>query len=175
MYAGHIGIALGAKGARPALPLIALVIAAQGPDWIDTVLTGLRVPQAQNEMWSHSIPSVLLAAAALGIVSLIYWRSRAGLMLPVVYVLHLPADYLTGMKPLAPGAASIGLQLYDRPSIDFVLEAIVITVGWKRWKRSLPEDRRDRPAAWLLLVGLLLLQAAADVAFGVRAAGRGIL
>jgi hypothetical protein len=175
MYAGHIGIALGAKGSRPALPLIALILAAQGPDWVDTILTGMRFAQHRSEMWSHSIPSALLIAALLATASFIVWRSPTALVLPAVYLLHLPADYLTGMKPLAPGAPSIGLRLYDHPPIDFVLEAVVITVGWRLWKRSLPDDRRDRPAAWLLLVGLLFVQAAADVAFGIRAAGRSIL
>jgi hypothetical protein len=87
----------------------------------------------------------------------------------LVYLLHLPADYLTGLKPLAPGARSIGLQLYEHPPVDFVIEAMVIVAGWVLWKRSLPEDRRDPPAAWILLASLLIVQVAADVAFAFRA------
>jgi hypothetical protein len=170
MYVGHVGLALGAKGWRPALPLAALVIAAQGPDWIDTGLTAFRITGDRAEMFSHSLPAVLIASLFVAGISLFIWRSRQALVLPAVYLLHLPADYFTGLKPLGPGLPSIGLQLYNYPAVDFVLEAIVIVAGWQLWKRSLPNDRRDRPAAWLLLAGLLAVQAAGDVAFAIRAA-----
>lgn len=170
MYVGHVGLAVGAKGVRPELPLAALVIAAQGPDWIDTMLTALGITGNRAEMLSHSVPSALIATLIVAGISLLVWRSRRALVLPAVYLLHLPADYFTGLKPLAPGLPSVGLQLYDYPLADFALEALVIVAGWQLWKRSLPNARGERPAAWLLLIGLLAVQAAGDVAFAIRAA-----
>jgi hypothetical protein len=172
MYVGHIGVALGAKGWRRAIPLWALVFAAQGPDWIDTVLYARHMNNDRVELWSHSIPSVLVVALLVGAMAAVRWRSLAtGLTLSATYALHLPADYLTGYKPLWLGGPHFGLQLYDQPRMDFVLEAVVIVIGWSLWRRTLPLRGRNRPAAWLLLAGLIAIQIGADLIFMARNGG----
>jgi len=158
MYVGHIGIALGVKGWKRSIPLSALVIVAQGPDWIDTVASAFHIGSDHAAMWSHSLPSAFVG-----------WRSFAtASTLFATYLSHLPADYITGRKPLVPGAPLLGLGLYDRPRWDFAVELIVILVGWLLWRTSLLRERRNRPAAWMLLAGLIAIQAAADFALSIR-------
>jgi hypothetical protein len=171
MYVGHIGIALGMNGWRRSVPLVALLLAAQGPDWIDLIFAAGRISSGNVSMWSHSIPSALIVALVLASVTLARRRSAAtAAILAAAYLSHLPADYITGRKPLFASTSTFGLSLYDRPLWDFAAEAIVIVVGWWLWRRSFPPDRRNRPAAWLLVAGLITIQAAADLALYLRAA-----
>lgn len=117
-------------------------------------------------MLSHSIPAVVVLAAVL---SLLYygaardWGSSA--LVAVIVGSHAVADYATGMKPTWPGGPYIGLQLYHRPALDFVVEAAVIIIGWIVYRRSLPDGRRNSPYSITLLVCLLLLQLAASISF----------
>ena len=108
-------------------------------------------------------------ALVVGVMAFVGWRSFAtASTLFATYLSHLPADYITGRKPLVPGAPLLGLGLYDRPRWDFAVELIVILVGWLLWRTSLLRERRNRPAAWMLLAGLIAIQAAADFAFSIR-------
>ena len=169
MYVGHIGIALGVKGWKRSIPLSALVIAAQGPDWIDTVASAFHIRSDHAAMWSHSLPSAFVVALVVGVMAFVGWRSFAtASTLFATYLSHLPADYITGRKPLVPGGPLLGLGLYDRPRWDFAVELIVILVGWLLWRTSLHRERRNRPAAWMLLAGLIAIQAAADFALSIR-------
>jgi hypothetical protein len=170
VYGGHIGIALAGKGYRSTIPLWVLVIASQLPDWADaTVCTVLARPSA---MLSHSIPAVSVLAA---IAALLYyasardWRS-SGLVAAIVGS-HAVADYATGLKPTWPGGPFIGLQLYHQPAIDFVLEAVVIVIGWIIYRRSLPEERRTSGSSMALLVCLLLFQLGAAISFSLYPGG----
>ena len=164
MYGGHIGIALAGKGYRSTIPLWVLVLATQLPDWTDAaVCTWARKP---SEMLSHSIPAVAVLAGA---AALLYygagrdWRS-SGLVAAIV-VSHWAADFFTGIKPTWPGGPNVGLQLYHRPALDFVLEVAVIIAGWMIYQRSLADDRRGSPLSKWLLTCLLLLQFAASLSF----------
>jgi hypothetical protein len=171
MYVGHVGVALGVRGWgwRRALPLSVLIVAAQGPDWIDTACALAHINSERAAMWSHSIPSALFMAMLFGAATWIRLRSvAAASTVAATYLSHLPADYITGLKPIAPGIPMIGLELYDRPRLDFGVELIVIVLGWTIWRTSLPRENRNRPAAWLLLAGLIGIQALGDIAFFLR-------
>jgi hypothetical protein len=61
----------------------------------------------------------------------------------------------------------IGLQLYKRPVIDFILEAIVITAGWLVYRRSLPASSRSSRPVFALLTALLAIQIGADILLSV--------
>jgi hypothetical protein len=59
----------------------------------------------------------------------------------------------------------IGLRLYQHPQWDFVVEAIVILIGWLVYRASLPRERRSTHDVWSLLGVLLALQCLADIVF----------
>lgn len=167
MFAGHLGIAIGAKGVRRDAPLWLLVLAAQACDWVDAAAcaAGATVPPA---MWSHSLPAaaalaVLFAAIALAVGA---GPGAAGAA-ALVTLSHVVADYLTGSKPTWPGGPMIGLNLYDRPLVDFAVEVLVVWLGWRLYVRSLPDGGRGagRPWAWALLAALVAMQAFGAVKF----------
>ena len=160
MYTGHLGLALGAKGLKGDAPLWMLVFAAQACDWVQAVAC-VVAPAGESAMWSHSVPAVLVLALALTLAA--YARTRGvgvALLIGAVTLSHALADYVTGWKPTWPGGPMIGLDLYDVPAADLVLEAAVVAVGWILYRRTLaPEARRSR-RAWALLgllVGIQLL------------------
>jgi membrane-bound metal-dependent hydrolase YbcI (DUF457 family) len=119
-------------------------------------------------MLSHSLPAVAVLAAALALVYLAVARDlAAAAFVAAIVVSHAVADYATGLKPTWPGGPHIGLQLYQHPALDFVVEGIVIVLGWAVYRRSLPEERRKSNPVNLLLFCLLLLQLAASVSFSL--------
>jgi hypothetical protein len=85
------------------------------------------------------------------------------LLVAAVVVSHALGDYLTGIKPTWPGGPMIGLQLYKRPVIDFVIESLVIFAGWFLYRRSLPENRRSTEPMFTLLGSLVVIQIGADI------------
>ena len=125
MYTGQFGIALGGKGVLPRVPLWALILAAFGPDLVNTVLklVGVKGPL---ETWSESAAGVLIVAA---LIAVLYWvlRQRDGrgaLLVGVVAVLHLPADLAANGLPLWPAWASLALLLVCQAMFSF---------GWRPW------------------------------------------
>lgn len=164
MYAGHAGVALGAHGIRKSIPLWFLIIASQLPDWADAAWCMAGVRPLPTGILSHSIPAVSALAIIAAIFYVVWLRDPAGMLLVFIVVLsHAAGDYLTGIKPTWTGGPMIGLMLYQRPAIDFLLESSVIVIGWLLYRRSLPPERRSTEPAFTLLGALLLIQAGADV------------
>src|SRR5512141_3008997 len=168
MYGGHVGIALAGKGYRSTVPLWLLLIATQLPDWADAVACTSGVSSPPSEMLSHSLPAVAVLATVLALLYYVAARDiPAAVLVAAIVVSHMVADYATGMKPTWPGGPRIGLELYRRPAIDFVVEAAVIVIGWLIYRRSLSPERRTSVAVNLMLVCLLVLQLAASVSFSL--------
>ena len=168
MYVGHLGFALGAKGMRRSVPLWLLVLATQACDWGDAVLLVIapHLHDRASEMWTHSIPAVLLLALAFAGAYLLVRRDAAGAaLLGGVVISHVLADYLTGLKPTWPGGPMIGLGLYGHPRWDVAIEAFVIVVGWLVYMRVVPKERTSLRAAWVMLGTLVVLQILAGAAF----------
>ncbi len=168
MYGGHVGIALAGKGYRKTAPLWLLLVATQLPDWADAAVCASGAESPPSEMLSHSLPAIAVLAAVLAL--LYYVRGRdvgTSALAATIVVSHAVADYATGLKPTWPGGPRIGLQLYQRPAIDFVVEAAVIVIGWLIYRWSLPVDRRSATAVRLMLFCLLVLQFAASVSFSL--------
>ena len=164
MYVGHMGFALGAHGIRRTIPLWLLVIASQLPDWADAgfCLAGIR-PSIQGIL-SHSFPAVAMLALAAAVAYSIAKRDIAGMLIVAAVVIsHAIGDYFTGIKPTWVGGPMIGLQLYKRPAIDFVIEAGVILCGWWLYRRSLPQERRSAEPVFTLLGALIVIQIGADI------------
>ena len=168
MYSGHVGIALAVKGLRTPLPLWVLLIATQLPDWTDAAVWVSGIASPPSGILSHSLPAIAVLGGALALLYYGASRDSAGAGMAGLTVLsHAVADYATGLKPTWPGGPLIGLELYSQPAIDFVLEAVVIAVGWVIYRGSLPESRRRSSPVVLMLIALLLLQLAASVSFAM--------
>ncbi len=164
MYVGHVGAALAAKRFRRSIGLTLLVVATYAPDWVDAgfCLAGRSNPV---EMLSHSFAAV----AFLAIVALAgYWIAtrdwKGGAVLAAVVVSHMLLDWITGSKPTWPGGPMIGLKLYAHPIADFVVEAVVISMGGVLYAGTLPPRKRPWRDVSLMLGSLLLIQLAIDIA-----------
>jgi hypothetical protein len=166
VYAGHIGVALGAHGIRKAIPLWLLIIASQLPDWADAGLCLANIRPAVPGFYSHSFPAVGILALIAAVVYCMMVRDPAGMFIvAMVVVSHALLDFLTGTKPTWIGGPVVGLGLYRHPVIDFAIEAMVLIAGWVIYRQSLPEDRRSSAPVFTLLGALLAIQAAADIFF----------
>ena len=164
MYAGHVGIAIGAKGLRKTIPLWLLVVASQLPDWADASLCLANIRTQVPGMYSHSLPAIGVLALAAAAAYCVIERNVAGIILVIaVVVSHAVGDYVTGLKPTWGGGPMIGLELYHRPVIDFLIESVVIFGGWLLYRRSLPPDRRSSRQAFEMVAVLIVIQAGADV------------
>src|SRR6476660_6668643 len=152
MYGGHVGIALAGKGYRSTVPLWLLLVASQLPDWTDAVVCATGIESPPSGILSHSIPAVAVLSAVLALLYFIVARDfGAAALVAAIVASHAVADYTTGLKPTWPGGPYIGLQLYQHPAVDFILEAAVIIIGWMIYRRSLPDDRRRTSSVNVLL------------------------
>lgn len=158
MYLGHVGIALGAKGLRPRVALLVLLIATYAPDWVDS---GLCIFAAYDPggMLSHSLPVVAaLAALALAAYALTTRDWLGGLVVAAVVASHLLLDLLTGYKPSWPGGPMIGLRLYDSPILSFGIETLVLLAGVLVYARSLPARSRGWMDPAIMFGALMFMQ-----------------
>lgn len=171
MYAGHLGIALGAKGLRQDVPLPALILAALSSDLanVGLNLAGFGDPAG---MLSHSLPAALLISVVSACLALAAGQglARSGVV-GAVALSHVGVDYLTSRLPLWPAGPVVGLHLYRVAAVDFTLEALVIITGWVLYRRSLDPLSRDSGAAWAVLGVLMASQLVFDVLFAAAAAG----
>jgi hypothetical protein len=168
MYAGHVGIALGARGFRKDVPLWALIIASQLPDWADAGLCVANLRSGTPGLYSHSFSAIAVLAAVAAAIYMLAARSAAGAyVMAAMVVSHAAGDWITGLKPTWTGGPMIGLQLYHYPMLDFVLEAAVIVIGWMFYRKSLPPERRSSAPSLALPGALLAFQLGADIFFSI--------
>lgn len=139
-----------------------LVAAAFGPDWVELFL-GLLKGRSTGEVYSHFIPGVLLGACVAALCYEILFRRRGGRWVAMAWLLHWPADFLTAHKPLIdPGGRVIGLDLYNVPIADLVIESVLVVVcAWVYSRRYAPEHWQRR---WIAAaaVALVLIQSVLD-------------
>lgn len=161
MIAGHIGLAAAAYVPRRDGSPLWLLAASMAPDLLDGlyVIAGLCNPHG---LYSHTVPAAALLAATLGGTAFLATGRRTfGLVCAALVLLHLPLDYVTGLKLFWPGDELRGLRLYSRPWWDFLLETTIALGGW--W---LLRGRAGAPrwtTAWPAITALVALQAAADI------------
>ncbi len=164
MITGHFAIASAAASAPRArigtLAFFALLLASLTPDVVDVAysLTGICSPYG---LYSHTVHAVVLQAAVVGGAAFLASGSRSrGVLFAAVVLLHMPADYFTGSKLLLPGGEIVGMNLYDVPLHDFLLEVPVLVAGWWLLRRS---ERAPRwtSSPWTL-VALVLVQGSFD-------------
>ena len=160
MYTGHAGLALFAKSRSQRLSLALLVAIAFAPDWIEWALGAKRGSETRATMLSHSIVAVAIGATLAALVALAARRTwREAFTLFALYTSHWLADFLTGRKPTWPHGPIVGLGLYDRPVLDFTMEALLGLACTFAYLRTLPPGKTRVPR-WSVPVFLLVLQAA---------------
>jgi hypothetical protein len=157
---GHLGIAAAVRSGWRDTSLLWLLPASIAPDLLDVgyALVGICSPFG---LYSHTVPAVALLAVTFGGVAYLATGSRStGLAAAALVLLHLPADMITGYKYVWPGGPMMGLQLYKRPVLDFVLESLIVVGGWWLLRRDTKLPRWATVGA--VLGGLLLVQAVFD-------------
>lgn len=172
MLVGHFGIALGAcaldrreEGERAPLPW--LLAASIAPDLLDGVYALARVCNPQG-LYSHTLPVVAILAMSFGVAAALHTRSvKSGLLVAVLVVLHLPADYITGHKALWSGGPVVGLYIYRWDWLDVIVELPIIVSGW--WLLRRTSFRPRWVVSGTALAALLTLQASFGVANGLVA------
>jgi hypothetical protein len=165
VYAGHAAVALALRWREPRLPVVPLVLACYGPDWVEVAMM-FPHPRAGMAMYTHSIPALLIGAALATALWKLTRRPGAAL-LGAGWLLHWPADLFTGRKPIFLPTPLIGLDLYKVPWADFIIESTVVTIGCAIYARGLPARAQVRRVIVLLGAALIALQAAVDVALAV--------
>jgi len=165
VYSGHAAIALALSRREPRVPIVPLVLAAYGPDWLDLFLT---FPEKRQDMavYTHSLSAVLLGAAVAATLYAATRRPGA----PVVFLawmLHWPADLFTGRKPVLFARPLIGLDLYSVPAADFALETLVVALGCAIYARQFSARAELRRVVVILCAALIAMQLAVDVALSV--------
>jgi hypothetical protein len=165
VYAGHAAVALALRRREPRLPILLLVIAAFGPDWVELLL---MIPTKREGMavFTHSIPAVLVGGALAGALYALTRRPGGGTLF-LAWTLHWPADLITGLKPLVLQEPLIGLDLYKLPAVDFVLESAVVVTGCALYARAFPPRGELRRVIVMLGAALIVMQAALDIALSV--------
>ena len=161
MITGHLGVAAAARGRWPVVPLLWLLPVAIAPDLLDLAyaLVGICSPYG---LYSHTIPAAALSAGVLGGVAYLATGSRpAGLLVAGLVFAHLPLDFVTGRKVYWPGGPLLGLHLYRRPLLDFLVEVPIMFVGWWLLRRAGRGPRWATVGAAAL--GLVVLQGTFDV------------
>jgi hypothetical protein len=170
MYTGHLGVGLAARRFGR-VPLWALILASQLPDWVGIAI-GVTGAEDAHEMWSHSLPAVLVGAAIVGLVTL--WATSeagsAGLM-ATVYLSHPVLDLVTGIKPTWPSGPLIGGCLYDWPAGDLVVESALVVAALVIYRTCIPVSRRV-PVLTGMGVILLACQVGADATHATRLVSR---
>ena len=166
MITGHLGLAAAARGRWPVVPLPLLLLAALAPDLLDVgyAVAGICSPYG---LYSHTIPIVVLTAAVLGGITFLAAGSRAaGLLVAGIVLAHLPLDFVTGRKIYWPGGPLLGLQLYEYPLLDFLVEVPVALGGWWLLRRG------GRGPRWATVGAVALALVVLQGAFALQPPGR---
>jgi glutamate carboxypeptidase len=161
MVSGHVGIAFGARALDRNAPLAWLLAASLAPDVVDYALAAAHVCHPSG-LYTHTLPAIGMMACIFGAAA--WWQtgnSRSGLVVGLMVIAHIVADYVTGLKLLWANGPIVGLNLYTWPALDFLAELPIIVAGWWMLRRAGGVPRFITSAG--MLVTLLIVQAASDV------------
>ena len=133
MRLGHAGVALAAKRFSPRVPFLLLLCAAYGPDIVEITF---RIFGQYNTEISHSLVSVGVCATLLAVGYAIWRRDLSGAVaIWLTYVLHWPADFITGHKPTWPGGPTVGLDFYTHRKLVWIVDLAALGIGWLIYRR----------------------------------------
>lgn len=165
MIVGHVGVAAATRSVWRRASLPWMLVACAAPDLVDVAfaIAGVCNPYG---LYSHTVPAAALLAAVVGGAALLVTGSRAtALACALMVMLHLPPDLVTGYKIFWPGGPMLGLHVYARPFLDFVIEAPILLAGWWLLRRS-----RGAPA-WATSVPVLLVLLAGQATLDMAGSG----
>jgi hypothetical protein len=161
MYVGHAAVALALKSRDPRVSLVPLALACYGPDWVEVALmvSGARADQIS---YSHALPAVLGGALVASALYALVARRPGALLVLAGWLLHWPADLLTGRKRLVGLTPLVGLDLYHRPYVDFALETVAIAAGCFLYARAIARTPTQRRTVIVMGITMSALQLAFD-------------
>lgn len=178
MFVGHIGVALGAKGVAPKVPLPVLILAAQFLDVLWPIFLMAGVEHARIEPgftavsplnlyyfpFSHSLAAALAWAGAFGAAYFfIREDSWGGKVLAALVLSHWPLDWIVHRPDLLlyPGDAEHhGYALWESVEQTLLLEGVIFLAGILVYCGvTRTRDRTGSYSFWslMLLLGLLWL------------------
>jgi membrane-bound metal-dependent hydrolase YbcI (DUF457 family) len=181
MFVGHYGVSFAAQSLDRRIPLWVLFIAVQLLDifWAPFVLLGIEkvriVPgiTASNPLdlyympYTHSLVAALLWSL-MAFAAYRLWRgsgagARAALLIALAVFSHWILDFVVHRPdlPIYDDAAKVGLGLWNRPVLAFVLEAGLLLVSMALYLRVQPRGRGS-----LIAFGVVMLGIQAAVFFG---------
>jgi hypothetical protein len=161
VYVGHAAVALALKSRDPRVPIVPLVLACYGPDWLELVL-GFWHGRGPMSLYTHYLPGLLAGALGASALYVIAFRRHGGWVILAGWLLHWPADFFTAHKGLLSPTDRIGLDLYNLPAADFALEAALALLCVGLYARTFAHSRGQRRWAALMAAALLALQAMLD-------------
>jgi hypothetical protein len=161
MYVGHAAVALALKAHEPRVPMVPLVLACYGPDWLENVL-GFWRERGTMALYTHYLPGLLAGALAAAALYAIVFRRPGGWTILSGWLLHWPADFFTAHKGLLSPTDRIGLDLYNLPAADFVLEGALVLLCCALYARTFAHSPTQRRWVVVMAAGLLALQAMLD-------------
>lgn len=160
MYVGHAAVALALRSKYPGVAILPLALACYGPDLVEAVLM-FPAPRAAMGVYTHSIPALVIGALVAAGTYALFTRNRAdAFAIFAGWMLHWPADFFTGLKPILGLDTRVGLDLYHLPAADYALESLCVVAACAVYARRFAPSRRERRVVVALGCALLVLHAA---------------
>lgn len=157
MIVGHLGVAFAARARWPRLSIYWLIMATLAPDLFRAALAASGMSMWGTTRYSHVLPYGALLAVSLGVVALVFFRTKQAALVTVAVVLsHILLDAISGQKALWDGGP-VGLNAQRYQQLEFVIEAAICWWGWRLLRRSPSPTWFARR---IVLAALLLFEAA---------------
>ncbi len=152
MIIGHVGLALGVSRWWDRIPIVWLIAASFVPDLWRLVLAAAGMGWQSSNFLSHALPaSGVLVAATVLVGRLLLRNTTHAVVLGAMVVAHLLLDMISGSKAMWSGHW-VGLNLQTFQQLEFLIEAILVLVGWKLVWRRYGAGRSTRVAVPAMLV-----------------------
>ncbi len=161
MYTGHVAVALALKTRDPRVPMLPLALACYGPDWLETAL-GLFKGRTEMSLYTHYLPGLMAGALAAAALYAVVYRRPGGWIILAGWLLHWPADFFTAHKGLLSPTDRVGLDLYNLPAADFLLEATLVVACCALYARTFAHSPVQRRWVLAMAAALVVLQALLD-------------
>lgn len=117
-------------------------------------------PRAGMAIYTHSIPALVIGALVSAGAYALFARRRSDAMAVFLgWMLHWPADFFTGLKPILGLDTRVGLDLYHLPFADFALETLCVVAACSIYARRFAPSGRGRRVVVILGGALIILQA----------------